>query len=75
MQRITDFSHIVPVRKIDITVGTRAPRLAEPDRTATVPLSGDIRPLAKGLRQLGAQPTTPVRTLSRDEGVVIDVWA
>ena len=75
MQRITHFGHIVPVRQIDITVGTRMPRLADEDRTTTFPIHGDIRPLAKTLRDNNAQATTPVRTLSKAEGVVIDVYA
>ena len=41
--RINDFSHIIPVSKIDITVGTKAPRVAEVDRTTFVPRSGDVR--------------------------------
>jgi hypothetical protein len=75
MQRITNFSHIVPVRQIDITVGARAPRIAERDRTSTVPISGDIRPLGQAMHARNRPATTPIRTLSKAEGVVIDIYA
>jgi hypothetical protein len=77
MQRIQNFSHIVPVQKIDIRVGTMAPKLSDPerDRTTTVPISGDIRPTGKAIRTRTPQETAPIRTLSRDVGVVLDVYA
>lgn len=75
IERITDFSHVVPPRKIDISVGTRAPRIAERDRTATVPISGDIRPVGQAIASRNAQNTAPIRTLSKDVGVVIDIFA
>ncbi len=75
IQRTTDFSHIIPLRQIDITVGTQAPRIAERDRTATVPISGDIRPLGKVMHTRNPQAPTPIRTLSKNEGVVIDIYA
>lgn len=75
IRRTSDFSHIIPLRQIDITVGTQAPRIAERDRTATVPISGDIRPLGKVMHARNAPSVTPIRTLSKNEGVIIDIFA
>jgi hypothetical protein len=72
--RITDFRHIVPVSKMDVTVGTRAPRIAEVDRTARVPRNGDVRPL--GI-DTGVPPpaNTEFRPPIPSKGFVVDVFA
>ncbi|HJP34294.1 MAG TPA: hypothetical protein QGF95_27420 [Candidatus Latescibacteria bacterium] len=72
--RITDFSHIVPVSKIDITVGTRAPKVAEVDRTTTVPRTADIRPRGMGL---AVEPPRegPFPSVAPHLGFRLDVFA
>lgn len=74
VSRIKDFSHIIPVSKMDVTVGTRAPRLAEADRTNRVPRSGEVRPL--GL-DVGVRPPahTEFRPPIPSKGFIIDVFA
>ena len=74
VSRISNFNHIIPVSKIDVSVGTQAPRIAERDRTATVPRSGEGRPL--GLDAGVAPPAhTEFRPPIPNKGFIIDVFA
>ncbi|MBT3344945.1 MAG: hypothetical protein HN712_11670 [Gemmatimonadetes bacterium] len=55
-------------------MGTRAPRIAEVDRTARVPRNGDVRPL--GI-DTGVPPpaNTEFRPPIPSKGFVVDVFA
>ncbi len=74
VSRISNFNHIVPVSKIDVTVGMQAPRLAEQDRTARVPRHGDVRPLGLDVG-VDPPPETEFRRQIPNKGFVIDVFA
>ncbi len=72
--QIRNFNHIIPISKIDITVGTRAPGVAEVDRTARVPRNGDVRPTGM---DVGIDPPahTEFRPPIPNKGFIIDVFA